>query len=373
MRYAIVDIANLFNRARHVTSGDIYSRAGMSLTIMFRSLNRLYKDFNADHIVFACEGKSWRNAVYPEYKAARRVAKMAKSLKEKEEDDFFFEILDDFIAFVSEKTRCTVLQCDGVEGDDFIARWCQLHPDDEHIILSGDSDFVQLISEKVSIYDGVGERHIKHNGVFDTNGNELVFTVDGSSGKVKVSGTIADVKKKHDKAEKEKKKKNPEYEIKPFSFTIEPNWWEKALFFKCIRGDSGDGIFSACPGARTKGSKNKIGINEAWEDRGGKGFKWNNFMLQRWQKLVGHDADGNPITKEVKVLNEYEINRKLIDLSMQPDDIKVKMDQVIIDAVQKEPVAMVGLNFMQFCGKHDLPAISKESTYHAAYLNKGYK
>ena len=51
---------------------------------------------------------------------------------------------------------------------------------------------------------------------------------------------------------------------------------------KCIRGDTSDNVFSAYPGARKKGSKNKVGMLEAFADKESKGFNWNNFMLQRW-------------------------------------------------------------------------------------------
>ena len=37
---------------------------------------------------------------------------------------------------------------------------------------------------------------------------------------------------------------------------------EFVLFEKCVRGDSPDNIFSAYPGARLKGTKNKTGIQK---------------------------------------------------------------------------------------------------------------
>src|SRR3712207_7920831 len=44
---------------------------------------------------------------------------------EKEEDEVFIQVLDDFVAYIAEKTRCTVLHSQGVEGDDWVARWIQ--------------------------------------------------------------------------------------------------------------------------------------------------------------------------------------------------------------------------------------------------------
>lgn len=404
-RYAIIDVANMFYRARHVVQGDAFTKAGMALAIMFKSLRKVHRDMKADHMVFCVEGRSWRFDEYPQYKASRRLAKAAMSEREKEEDEVFNIALNDFIKFIDEKTRCTVLQSQGVEGDDFVARWIQLHPTDDHIIISGDSDFVQLLDTNVRIYNGVDDRLFTTEGVIDAaTGAPMVFNVKSDSGKIRVVGTIEECKKKHDKEQRELEKKHiaaekdrrkfwesaekarklddPSYvprpfvaapfDYKEFEFTPEPEWWRKALFVKLIRGDTGDGIFSSFPGVRYNGSSKKVGICEAWEDRNGQGFNWNNFMLQSWEKLKGVDGNGNKITEKVRVLDEYSFNETLIDLTKQPQRIKDLMDEVIVQAVQKEPVGNVGIHFLKFCHKHDLPSISRDADYHASYLNAGY-
>ena len=48
-----------------------------------------------------------------------------------------------------------------------------------------------------------------------------------------------------------------------------------------MRGDPSDNIFSAYPGVRTKGTRNKIGLREAFADRQTKGYTWNNLMLTK--------------------------------------------------------------------------------------------
>ena len=403
-RYAIIDVANMFYRARHVVQGDAFTKAGMALAIMFKSLRKVHREMKADHMVFCVEGKSWRFDSYPQYKASRKLARAVMSDREKEEDEIFNHALEDFVTYINEKTRCTVLQSPGVEGDDFVARWVQLHPNDHHIIVSGDSDFVQLLADNVTIYNGVDDRTFTTKGVYDAMGNAMVFNVKSDSGKIRVSGTFDECKKKHDKEEKEREKKHiagekdrqklwdnaekarnlddPTHAIRPFvavpfeyqefTFEPEPEWWRKALFVKLIRGDTGDGIFSAFPGVRYNGSSKKVGICEAWEDRNGQGFNWNNFMLQSWEKLIRVDADGNKVTQTVRVMDEFSINEGLIDLTKQPDRIKDLMDTVIVQAVQKEPVGNVGIHFLKFCHKHELPSISRDADSHAAYLNAGY-
>lgn len=403
-RYAIVDVANLFYRARHVVRGDAYTKAGMALTIVFRSLRKLHREFKADHMVFCTEGGSWRTDVFPQYKAKRKLDRMKMTPSEKEEDEVFNTVMNDFVNYMAEKTRCTVLHSPGIEGDDFVARWIQLHPNDDHLILSGDSDFVQLLAPNVSMYNGVDERLFTTEGVFDSRGKPMVFSVHGSNGKIKVVGTVEECRVKHEKEQREKQKKHnaeqkerqkawdaaekskklddPDYKPRPFvatpydweefSFEPEPEWWRKALFVKLIRGDVGDNIFSAYPGARYEGSSKKVGICEAWADRSQQGFNWNNFMLQRWEKLMGTDKDGNSIVEQVRVLDEYKFNELLIDLTKQPQEIKDLMDTVIVQAVQKEPVGNVGIHFLRFCDKNYLPALAKEANDHAAYLNASY-
>ena len=138
---------------------------------------------------------------------------------------------------------------------------------------------------------------------------------------------------------------------------------EFMLFEKCMRGDTSDNVFSAFPGVRTKGTKNKVGLIEAFEDKDNKGFNWNNFMLQKW---VDHEG------VEHRVLDDYQRNREIIDLTAQPDNIKTVLDETIVTQVQRVPNTGVGVHFMKFCGKHDLQRISATAEAHAEYLNAAY-
>ena len=65
-----------------------------------------------------------------------------------------------------------------------------------------------------------------------------------------------------------------------------PEW---ALFQKCVRGDTSDNVFSAYPGVRLKGTRNKVGLEEAFNDKKTKGYSWNNLMLQRWLDHEGKE------------------------------------------------------------------------------------
>jgi hypothetical protein len=141
----------------------------------------------------------------------------------------------------------------------------------------------------------------------------------------------------------------------------DPQWH---LFMKCMRGDSSDNVFSAYPGVREKGTKNKVGLTEAYADRHKQGFNWNNMMLQRW-------VDHNEVEHRVK--DDYERNRVLIDLTAQPQEIKDLVDSRIRESVRIDTTPQVGIHFMKFCGKYELTKISDQAETYAKWLNSPYK
>ena len=326
-QYILVDSANMFFRARHVVRGeDAETKVGMAYHIMFNSINKVWRDFKGSHVVFCLEGKSWRKEVDTTYKANRTAARMALSPKEAEEDKIFWQAFDELKDYLTSKSNCTVLQHPRCEADDFIARFIQTHPEDEHVIVSSDSDFYQLLAPNVRQFNGISKQLITIDGIFDEKGKRI----------------------------KDKKTKE---ELAP----PDPEW---LLFEKCMRGDSSDNVFSAYPGVREKGTKNKVGLREAFADRESKGFNWNNMMLQRWV-----DHEGN----EHRVRDRYLHNKMLIDLTEQPEDIKIALDTVINDAVNKQRVQSVGLHFVKFCGKWNLVTIADKMTEHGEYLGATYK
>jgi hypothetical protein len=107
-----------------------------------------------------------------------------------------------------------------------------------------------------------------------------------------------------------------------------------------------------------------VGLTEAFEDRKSKGFAWNNLMLQRWT-----DHEG----KEHRVLEDYERNRRLIDLSYQPEHIKEIISTTIAEATTADKnVSQVGVKLMKFCGLYDLKKISEQAQSYAEPLNARY-
>jgi 5'-3' exonuclease len=326
-KYLVVDTANTFFRARHAShrASSAEERVGFALHVTLGSVFKAWRDQKADHVVFALEGRSWRKDYYRPYKANRAVARAALTEREQEEDRMFWETFDALQKFLIEKTNCTVLQNPELEGDDLIAGWIQSHPNDSHVIVSSDTDFYQLLNKNVVQYNGIQDELHTLDGILDKKGKLVI-----------------------DKKTKEPKK------------IPDPSW---ILFEKCMRGDASDNIFSAYPGVRTKGSKNKVGLLEAYEDRDKKGFNWNNLMLQKW---VDHEG------VEHRVLDDYNRNRILVDLTAQPEDIRAKITETINTNSVAKRTPMIGAQFLKFCGRYDLVKLSENANQYAEMLVSEY-
>ena len=323
--YVLVDTANTFFRARHVVRGDIDTKVGMALHITLNSIKKAWADFDADHVVFCLEGPSWRKDFYQPYKRNRQETRDAMSTREAEEDKVFWEIFDEFKDFIHTKTNCTMIQHPQLEADDLIAGWIQNHPNDNHVIISTDGDFAQLIAPNVKQYNGVQNVTITHEGYFDDKGKEVIDK----------------------KTKQSKPKPNPAWQ----------------LFEKCMRGDTSDNVFSAYPGVRKKGTKNKVGLLEAFEDKDTKGYNWNNLMLQRW---VDHEG------QEHRVLDDYNRNVTLCDLSAQPDNVKELINNTI-STVETKNITQVGMRLLKFCAKWDMQRIADQAAQYAQPLQARYK
>jgi 5'-3' exonuclease len=323
--YILVDTANTFFRARHVVRGDIDTKVGMAMHITLNSVKKAWQDFNGTHVVFCLEGRSWRKDFYEPYKRNRQVARDKMTVTESEEDTVFWEIFDEFKDFVSTKTNCTVMRHPQLEADDLIAGWVQSHPNDNHVIISTDGDFAQLIAPNCKQYNGIQDVTITHEGYFDKKGDRVI--------------------------DKKTKLEKP---------APEPDFM---LFEKCMRGDTSDNVFSAFPGVRKKGTKNKVGLIEAYADKDSKGYNWNNMMLQRW---VDHEG------VEHRVLDDYTRNVTLCDLTAQPADIREIINNTIAENATPKEVSQVGMRLMKFCAKWDMQRIADQAATFAEPLQARY-
>jgi 5'-3' exonuclease len=323
MTHILVDTANTFFRARHVIRGDASEKIGMAIHITLNSIKKAWNDFDGTHVVFCLEGRSWRKDHYAPYKRNRKELADAMTAAEQEENKLFWECYDDFVDFIKTKTNVTVLQNSRCEADDLIARWIDRHPNQQHVIISTDKDLNQLIAPNVRQYNGVTEETMTVDGYFDKKGNPVI-----------------------DKKTKEHRK------------TESAEW---TIFEKAMRGDPSDNIFSAYPGVRKKGTKSKVGLLEAFEDRNSRGYAWNNLMLSKWV-----DPEG----LEHRVIDDYERNRLLVDLHAQPEAIVQELDQTIDNAkAENKQISQVGIRFMKFCAKYDLQKITEQAQLYVEPFN----
>lgn len=321
--YLIVDSQNCFHRAINVAprSTDAWTKIGLALHITLSGLKKMQDMFSPDHVVFAAEGRSWRKDFDEDYKMNRTVKAKSRSPAEKEEMEVMYEMINDFLDFVDTQSNSTLLRSPRAEADDYIARWIQTHPDDQHIILSTDTDFRSTLAPNVRQYNPVQELMYTIYGVFDKNNEPAT-----------------------DKHGEPLETPDPEF----------------LLFQKCIKGDTSDNVFSAYPGVRMKSTKKAVGILEAYADRNLKGYAWNSFMNQRWTR---HDG------KEITVKDAYAHNQILVDLTKQPQDIIAELDETIFGREPKS-IPMVGVYFLRFAAKWDLVHVQRSPESYVKLFNK---
>lgn len=332
MRFQIIDAMNLIHATKHVVRGDADQRGGMAIHIALNAMLKAWNMFECNHVVVALEGgKSWRKKALPSYKGHRKLKLLERSQREVEDDEIFFEYSEGFIKLLSERTNVTVLHAEGAEADDMIARWIQLHPEDQHVLISNDTDFYQLLAPNVTIYRPQQREIVDLTSIINSETDEVII---------------------------DKKTNNPK---KP----PEPKW---ELFKKICKGDGSDNILPAVP-PRTRETK----IRAAYEDQKGKGYDFNNLMLEEFENPL-YDSEDKNSKQYMRVLDRFYENQKLIDLTMQPEDVTERMNESIIAAVEADaiPASKIGFSFMRFCNDYQLVRIGEQMQKFTPMLTATY-
>lgn len=342
--YILIDTYNLFFRALHtVNDPDINMCKGLCLHTLFSMIKKACEKFNPDCLIACRDGNgTWRKDEYPLYKANRIDRLQERTPYEIERDEALKDMFEnDFLPFINDKTNIPLLSFSRVEADDLISNFIKLHPNDVVIILSTDNDFVQLLNDNVFIYNSMEERIISNKCVLDAEKKKpLYFKL--KDGKISVP------------------KEQPEIidEIIPYD-----DWVEYALFMKCIRGDKSDNIFSAYPGIREKSSKTKVGTRDAFLDRNTKGYNWTTFMNSSWTDPFGNKH----IVKE-----DYEKNKKIIDLQELPDNMKQEVRNYITEKLNEGKKSCVGIELVKYLKKWNLSNLERDVNSFSTYFQKGY-
>lgn len=320
-------------RARHSSpSKDATVQTGLAMHVMLHSIKKMWTQTNADHVVFCMDGRSWRKDYYTPYKKNRVSAKNLRSAREIEDDEYFFSTMNEFVQFLDERTNCTVLHEKDSEADDLVARFIALHPDDEHVMVTSDMDYVQLITNNVSLYDAMNGFLITPNSIVNEKGAKIEFSLK-NDGKIK-----------YGKPQKD--------------FIPESDWIEKARFLKIVRGDTSDNISSVLPKVR------QTRLDKIFEDRFNKGYEWNNFILESW-------VDGFGESYKVKEL--YDRNTMLVDLTEQPQEIKDNIDLYIATKLMDPKERKnIGFHFMKFASRHELKQVLETNNHFIPFLSAPY-
>ncbi|MGD9384948.1 MAG: DNA polymerase I [Thioalkalispiraceae bacterium] len=155
----LVDGSSYLFRAYHVMR-DFSNSKGEPTGAIYGVINmmkRLKKDYPDDHIavVFDAKGKTFRNDMYPQYKANRPPM----------QDELRVQIKP--IHEIIEAMGFPLLCVDGVEADDVIGTLAQQASEQglETIISTGDKDMAQLVNDHVTLINTMTETSMDHEGV----------------------------------------------------------------------------------------------------------------------------------------------------------------------------------------------------------------
>jgi DNA polymerase I len=135
-------------------------------------LRRLHKDYPADYsaCVFDAKGKTFRDDIYPEYKATR--AAMPDDLRPQIEP--LFEAI--------KAMGWPLIVEDGVEADDVIGALAKQAEREgvQTIISTGDKDICQLVNEKITVVNTMRDAFRRTDDVLDIAGVENKFGIPPS-------------------------------------------------------------------------------------------------------------------------------------------------------------------------------------------------
>ncbi|MBI5593401.1 MAG: DNA polymerase I [Deltaproteobacteria bacterium] len=148
----LIDATATIHRAYHAIRG-LSTSAGLPTNAVFgftRMLIKLLQDWSPEYIAmcFDSKGKTFRHEMYPDYKATR--PPMPEDMR----------VQLSYIREVSEGFRLPVIELPGFEADDLIGTLAaQAEKAGFSVVMvTGDKDFIQLVTETVSIWDPMKDK-----------------------------------------------------------------------------------------------------------------------------------------------------------------------------------------------------------------------
>ena len=133
-------------------------------------LKKLVEDYQPEHmaVVFDAKGKTFRDDLYPEYKANRPPMP----------DDLKAQIKP--LHLLIQELGFPIVEIEGVEADDVIGTLAHQAAEQgiETIISTGDKDMAQLVNEHVSLVNTMNNTHMDIQGVVDKFGIPPELIID---------------------------------------------------------------------------------------------------------------------------------------------------------------------------------------------------
>lgn len=142
------------------------------------ALFHLFNEFSVDRnnrLILAIDCKkynNWRMKYYEEnskdfLEYNEPIRQKYKGNRKKDEEipwDKIYEILEDFLTVLKDYSDVQVIQHPRAEADDIIATVVNIYSSTEEIIIvSSDSDFKQLLSKNVSLFNPISRKMLKIN------------------------------------------------------------------------------------------------------------------------------------------------------------------------------------------------------------------
>jgi DNA polymerase-1 len=161
-KLVLVDGSSYLFRAYHARGVNLSSPDGRPTHVIYIALNMLSKLINDEQpdligVIFDAKGKTFRNDIYPEYKANR--PPMPDDLREQ------IEPLHELI-----KARGLPLICvEGVEADDIIGTMSREATEQGYrvVISTGDKDMAQLVNANVTLINTMNNHFMDEAGVVE--------------------------------------------------------------------------------------------------------------------------------------------------------------------------------------------------------------
>lgn len=147
----LIDGSSYIFRAYYGIRADLSTSEGFPTNAVYGFATMLLKflrEYKPRYMamVFDSKGEVFRNEIYPEYKANRDEAPESLKLQFPK----IFELVQAF--------SIPMLAMEGYEADDIIGTIARAQKESEVVLVTGDKDFCQLVSEKVTLVDTMRER-----------------------------------------------------------------------------------------------------------------------------------------------------------------------------------------------------------------------